>query len=70
MLTLCADFSETEQDREKEEQVQTIKGPPPVGALLKMSSHQNSVHFNYMKYQYRVRLKAFTRNTKPQNSAL
>ena len=30
MLTLRADFSGTERD--KEEQVQTIKGPPPGGA--------------------------------------
>ncbi len=31
VLTLCADFSGTERDREKE-QVQTIKGPPLGGA--------------------------------------
>ncbi len=34
-LTICADFSRAEQDREKEEHVQTIKGPPLVGALFR-----------------------------------
>ena len=35
MLTLCADFSWTEQDREKEEHVQTLKGPHSGRGLIK-----------------------------------
>ncbi len=56
VLTLYADFSGTERDRDKEEQVQTIKDPPLVTGVLPgvriSDKWGNSFHFSELSYNH------------------